>query len=108
MRWTACSGVEGDLSEEWSELFSTMFSPSGLWGVGERERLRRTGEQAGVLRFELLAVLQKQEQYPINNHKTDYILQKEMQMIAWTLAGQLAHEFQTCGAHVGDAGLSFV
>ena len=55
--WTTCSGVEGDLSEEWSEPFSTMFSPSWLCGVGERERLRRTGEQAGVLLFELLAVL---------------------------------------------------
>lgn len=57
--WTTCSGVEGDLSEEWSEPFSTMFSPSWLCGVGERERLRRTGEQAGVLLFELLAVLKK-------------------------------------------------
>lgn len=56
--WTTCSGVEGDLSEEWSEPFSTMFSPSWLCGVGERERLRRTGEQAGVLLFELLAVLE--------------------------------------------------
>ena len=34
-----------------------MVSPSRLWGVGERERLRRMGEQAGVLLFELLAVL---------------------------------------------------
>lgn len=47
------------MSEEWSEPFSTMFSPSWLCGVGERERLRRTGEQAGVLLFELLAVLKK-------------------------------------------------
>ena len=45
------------MSEEWSEPFSTMVSPSRLWGVGERERLRRMGEQAGVLLFELLAVL---------------------------------------------------
>ncbi len=59
--WTTCSGVEGDLSEEWSEPFSTIFSPSGLCGVGERERLRRTGEQAGVLLFELLAVLKRKE-----------------------------------------------
>lgn len=59
--WTTCSGVEGDLSEEWSEPFSTMFSPSWLCGVGERERLRRTGEQAGVLLFELLAVLKRKE-----------------------------------------------
>ncbi len=51
-----------------------MFSPSGLWGVGERERLRRTGEQAGELRFELLAVLQKQDKYPV---KTDSVLPKE-------------------------------
>lgn len=35
-----------------------MVSPSGFCGVGERDRFRRTGEQAGVLRFELLAVLQ--------------------------------------------------
>lgn len=55
--WTTCSGVEDDLSEEWSEPFSTMLSPSWLCGVGECERLRRTGEQAGVLLFELLAVL---------------------------------------------------
>lgn len=60
--WTTCSGVEGDLSEEWSEPFSTMFSPSWVCGVGERERLRRTGEQAGVLLFELLAVLKGQKE----------------------------------------------
>lgn len=53
--------MEGDLSEEWSDPFSTMFSPSWLCGVGERERLRRTGEQAGVLLFELLAVLKKEK-----------------------------------------------
>lgn len=47
------------MSEEWSEPFSTIFSPSWLCGVGERERLRRTGEQAGVLLFELLAVLKE-------------------------------------------------
>lgn len=35
-------------------------SPSGLCGVGERDRFRRIGEQAGVLRLELLAVLQGQ------------------------------------------------
>lgn len=35
-------------------------SPSGFCGVGERDRFRRMGEQAGVLRFELLAVLQGQ------------------------------------------------
>ena len=45
------------MSEEWSEPFSTMFSPSGLCGVGDLDRFRRTGEQAGVLRLELLAVL---------------------------------------------------
>lgn len=56
--WTPCSGVDGDLSEEWSEPFSTMASPGASCGVGERERLRRIGEQAGVLRLELLAVLQ--------------------------------------------------
>lgn len=55
--WTPCSGVDGDLSEEWSEPFSTMASPGASCGVGERERLRRIGEQAGVLRLELLAVL---------------------------------------------------
>lgn len=54
--------MEGDLSEEWSEPFSTIFSLSWLSGVGERERLRRTGEQAGVLLFELLAVLKKKRQ----------------------------------------------
>lgn len=58
LRCTPCSGVDGDLSEEWSEPFSTMVSPSGFCGVGERDRFRRMGEQAGVLRFELLAVLQ--------------------------------------------------
>lgn len=57
--WTPCSGVDGDLSEEWSEPFSTMASPGLSCGVGERERLRRIGEQAGVLRLELLAVLQE-------------------------------------------------
>lgn len=51
--------MEGDLSEEWSEPFSTMVSPSWLCGVGDRERLRRTGEQVGVLLFELLAVLEE-------------------------------------------------
>lgn len=50
------------MSEEWSEPFSTIFSPSWLCGVGERERLRRTGEQAGVLLFELLAVLKKKRE----------------------------------------------
>lgn len=35
-------------------------SPSGFWGVGERDRFRRMGEQAGVLRLELLAVLRGQ------------------------------------------------
>lgn len=54
--------MEGDLSDEWSELFSTMFSPSALGGTGERERLRRTGEQVGVLRVELLAVLWQAEE----------------------------------------------
>lgn len=34
-----------------------MVSPSWFCGVGERDRFRRMGEQAGVLRFELLAVL---------------------------------------------------
>lgn len=58
LRCTPCSGVDGDLSEEWSEPFSTMVSPSGFCGVGERDLFRRIGEQAGVLRFELLAVLQ--------------------------------------------------
>lgn len=53
--------MEGDLSDEWSEPFSTMASPWESCGVGDRERLRRIGEQAGVLRFELLAVLQKEE-----------------------------------------------
>lgn len=38
-----------------------MASPSLCCGVGERERLRRTGEQAGELRFELLAVLGKRK-----------------------------------------------
>lgn len=37
-----------------------MVSPSGFCGVGERDRFRRMGEQAGVLRFELLAVLRGQ------------------------------------------------
>lgn len=37
-----------------------MVSPSAFCGVGERDRFRRMGEQAGVLRFELLAVLQGQ------------------------------------------------
>lgn len=60
LRCTPCSGVEGDLSDEWSEPFSTMVSPWESCGVGDRERLRRMGEQAGVLRFELLAVLQKE------------------------------------------------
>lgn len=62
LRWTPCSGVDGDLSEEWSEPFSTMASPGASCGVGERERLRRIGEQAGVLRLELLAVLQEEEE----------------------------------------------
>jgi len=35
-------------------------SPSTCCGVGERDRFRRKGEQAGVLRLELLAVLQGQ------------------------------------------------
>lgn len=48
------------MSDEWSEPFSTMVSPWESCGVGDRERLRRMGEQAGVLRFELLAVLQKE------------------------------------------------
>lgn len=52
--------MEGDLSDEWSEPFSTMASPWESCGVGDRERLRRIGEQAGVLRFELLAVLQRE------------------------------------------------
>lgn len=52
--------MDGDLSEEWSEPFSTMVSPSWFCGVGERDRFRRMGEQAGVLRLELLAVLQGQ------------------------------------------------
>lgn len=34
-----------------------MVSPSTFCGVGERDRFRRMGEQAGVLRLELLAVL---------------------------------------------------
>lgn len=34
-----------------------MVSPSWFCGVGERDRFRRMGEQAGVLRLELLAVL---------------------------------------------------
>lgn len=67
--WTTCSGVEGDLSEEWSEPFSTIFSPSWLCGVGERERLRRTGEQAGVLLFELLAVLKEKRHKEKGNIK---------------------------------------
>jgi len=50
------------LSDEWSEPFSTMVSPWESCGVGDRERLRRMGEQAGVLRFELLAVLQIERQ----------------------------------------------
>lgn len=54
--------MEGDLSDEWSEPFSTMVSPWESCGVGDRERLRRMGEQAGVLRFELLAVLQTETQ----------------------------------------------
>lgn len=37
-----------------------MVSPSWFCGVGERDRFRRMGEQAGVLRLELLAVLQGQ------------------------------------------------
>lgn len=37
-----------------------MVSPSTFCGVGERDRFRRMGEQAGVLRLELLAVLQGQ------------------------------------------------
>lgn len=61
LRCTPCSGVEGDLSEEWSDPFSTMVSPSGLCGVGERDRFRRTGEQAGELRLELLAVLARRK-----------------------------------------------
>lgn len=48
------------MSEEWSEPFSTMVSPSWFCGVGERDRFRRMGEQAGVLRLELLAVLRGQ------------------------------------------------
>lgn len=59
VRVTSCSGVEGDLEvSECSEPFSTMFSPSRLGTVGERQRFRNTGEQAGLLRVELLAVLQ--------------------------------------------------
>ncbi len=104
----ACSGVEGDLSEEWSELFSTMFSPSGLWGVGERERLRRTGEQAGELRFELLAVLQKQEKYPVKNW---FSTSKGIQMfVGWrpdTLSTRVPDTL-SCGAHVLDEGSSFL
>lgn len=61
LRCTPCSGVDGDLSEECSEPFSTMASPGASCGVGERERLRRMGEQAGVLRLELLAVLGEQQ-----------------------------------------------
>lgn len=59
--------MEGDLSDEWSEPFSTMASPWESCGVGDRERLRRIGEQAGVLRFELLAVLQKEGKSGVNH-----------------------------------------
>ncbi len=76
--WTTCSGVEGDLSEEWSEPFSTIFSPSWLCGVGERERLRRTGEQAGVLLFELLAVLKEKRKKGDENIIYSFILKFSM------------------------------
>lgn len=39
-----------------------MVSPSWFCGVGERDRFRRMGEQAGVLRLELLAVLRGQRE----------------------------------------------
>lgn len=39
-----------------------MVSPSTFCGVGGRDRFRRMGEQAGVLRLELLAVLQGQKE----------------------------------------------
>lgn len=44
-----------------------MVSPSWLCGVGDRERLRRTGEQVGVLLFELLAVLEERETSRVEN-----------------------------------------
>lgn len=57
------------MSEEWSEPFSTMFSPSWLCGVGDRERFRRTGEQVGVLLLELLAVLkERRDEQHQSNH----------------------------------------
>lgn len=59
VRVTSCSGVEGDLEvSDCSEPFSTMLSVSTLCRVGDRQRFRRTGEQAGELRLELLAVLE--------------------------------------------------
>lgn len=39
-----------------------MVSPSWFCGVGERDLFRRMGEQAGVLRLELLAVLRGQRE----------------------------------------------
>lgn len=60
VRVTSCSGVEGDLDvSDCSEPFSTMLSVSTFCRVGERQRFRRTGEQAGELRLELLAVLER-------------------------------------------------
>ncbi len=61
VRVTSCSGVEGDLEvSDCSEPFSTMVSVS-FCRMGDRQRFRRTGEQAGELRLELLAVLERRD-----------------------------------------------
>lgn len=68
-----------------------MVSPSGFCGVGERDRFRRTGEQAGVLRFELLAVLSSRTRGLRN------LLESSSWLLCWLLCWLLLslHSFRS-------------
>lgn len=86
-----------------------MVSPSGLCGVGERDRFRRMGEQAGVLRFELLAVLQGQMERG-SRVEREGRRRKDRQSVTegqrWVPRSQLREPGSGAGEKQGEKGLA--
>ena len=79
-----------------------MASPSALCGVGERDRFRRIGEQAGVLRLELLAVLQGYKEWGTEGGGGETV--REL-LQAWTVPeGRLREPGLGAGENQGEEG----
>lgn len=72
-----------------------MASPWESCGVGDRERLRRMGEQAGVLRFELLAVLDREKAESITIRRKT-LCSQYLQRVWSSIGERVPRDFAVC------------